>query len=111
MYWGYYWGMHMFWWIFWLLLVGSFVFWAWRPSDVRPHDEAIDILRSQYATGEISEDEYRRRLSVLTERVVERRSRTRGGGHRGTTPDQPRGTSTPAASSSTDTAPSNAVTT
>jgi putative membrane protein len=110
MYWGYYWGMHMFWWIFWLLLVGSFVFWAWRPSEPRVHDEAIDILRSQYATGEISEDEYRRRLAVLTERSFEGRGRSAGRRHRAAS-DQPRGTSTPTASSSTDTAASNAATT
>ena len=111
MYWGYYWGMHMFWWIFWLLLVGSFVFWAWRPSDAKLHDEAIDILRSQYATGEISEDEYRRRLQVLSER---RNDTGANRGRRGGEPlDQPRGTgtTTPAASSSADTASSNAVTT
>ena len=67
MYWSHhYWGMHMFWWIFWLIAVGSLLFWAW-PTQTRRRDSAIEELRRSYAAGQISEEEYRHRLAVLTE--------------------------------------------
>lgn len=67
MYWGnHYWGMHMFWWIFWLALVSSLVFWSW-PTPTKRRDSALETLRRTYAAGEISEEEYRHRLAVLTD--------------------------------------------
>lgn len=68
MYWSHhYWGMHMFWWIFWLAIM----FWVFSrgwPMAMRRGDSAIEELRRTYASGQISEEEYRRRLAVLTER-------------------------------------------
>ena len=68
MYWGHhYWGMHLFWWIFWLALVTMLVFLAWPPAEMRRRETALDILRRRFAGGEITEDEYRHLLDVLTE--------------------------------------------
>jgi putative membrane protein len=68
MYWAHhYWGMHMFWWIFWLALVIALMLWAW-PTAARRRDSAIEQLRRAYASGQISEDEYRHKLAILTER-------------------------------------------
>ena len=67
MYWGnHFWGMHMFWWIFWFALVASLSFWAW-PTPAKRRDSALETLRRTYAAGQITEEEYRRRLAVLTE--------------------------------------------
>ena len=67
MYWSnHYWGMHMFWWIFWMVLVFSLLFWAW-PTPTKRRDSAIEELRRTYASGQITEEEYRHRLAVLTE--------------------------------------------
>lgn len=69
MYWSnHYWGMHLFWWIFWLSVVGWVLFWGW-PTPTRRRDSAIEELRRTYASGQISEDEYRHKLAVLTERL------------------------------------------
>jgi putative membrane protein len=62
----YYWGMNAFWWIFWILLVAVLVFFTW-PTESRRRDSALESLRRLYASGEISEDEYRHRLAVLGE--------------------------------------------
>ena len=67
MYWTYYWGMHMFWWIFWLLLVVVFAFVVMRTGSATGEDEAIDTLRHHFASGDIDEGEYRRRLAILSE--------------------------------------------
>lgn len=67
MYWAnHYWGMHVFWWIFWVFLVGALVFWAW-PSSIERRDLAIERLRQTYASGEITEEEFRHRMAVLQE--------------------------------------------
>jgi len=67
MYWSHhYWGMHMFWWIFWMIVVAALLFWAWPGSAAR-RDRALDELRHAYASGQISEEEYRHRLAVLTD--------------------------------------------
>jgi putative membrane protein len=72
MYWGHhYWGMHVFWWIFWILVVIGLAYWLayWlRPAEPKRHDSAVETLRRSYAAGEISEEEYRHRLAVLTGR-------------------------------------------
>ncbi len=68
MYWGHhYWGMHAFWWIFWVAVVVALLFWI-RPTEPKRRDTALETLRRSYAAGEISEEEYRRRPAVLTER-------------------------------------------
>ena len=68
MYWSnHYWGMHAFWWIFWVVLVTALVYWAW-PGETRRRDSALEALRRGYASGQITEEEYRHRLAVLTSR-------------------------------------------
>ncbi len=67
MYWGHhFWGMHVFWWAFWMILVFVLLFYAW-PTQIRRRDSAIEELRRAYASGQISEEEYRHRLAVLRE--------------------------------------------
>jgi uncharacterized membrane protein len=61
-----YWGMHMFGWIVMLIAIGLVLLWA-RSRPAKPRDSAIEELRRTYASGQISEDEYRHRLAVLTE--------------------------------------------
>jgi len=68
MYWGHhYWGMHVFWWFFWILVVIGIMYWL-RPIEIKRRDTAIETLRRSYAAGSITEEEYRHRLEVLTER-------------------------------------------
>ena len=68
-------GMHWAWWLFWVLTV-LFLLWGFRlllrdRSATRrrlEREEAAErILRAAYAKGEISEDEFDRRLRVLRE--------------------------------------------
>jgi len=68
MHWGsHYWGMHTFWWIFWIAIVLiALLYWTW-PRRTKRRDSALETLRRTYAVGEISEEEYRRRLEVLEE--------------------------------------------
>lgn len=66
-------GMHWIWWSFWLLTI-AFLSWAlWRAvadrSQTRRQTErqeaAEEALRKKYAVGEISEEEYARRMRIL----------------------------------------------
>lgn len=69
MYWSSnYWGMHLVWWIFWAGLLLVLLFTRWPSSKAR-RDLAIERLRHAFAGGEITEDEYRRRLAILEERT------------------------------------------
>jgi len=47
--------------------VVALLFWI-RPTEPKRRDSALETLRRSYAAGEISEEEYRHRLAVLTER-------------------------------------------
>ena len=71
MYWGYhYWGMHLFWCFFWLAIVVLLLATGWPRSRMTARDAgrdaALDALRMRYAAGEIDEEEYQERLTVLT---------------------------------------------
>jgi putative membrane protein len=59
-------GMHLFWWIFWLFLFVSFFFFD-VPVSKKKKDNPMNILKKRFASGEITEDEYRQRKSVLDE--------------------------------------------
>ena len=73
MWWNY--GCWGFWWfvpLAWLLFIGFivFIFWGrwrwWGRHGYRQKDEsAEEILANRFARGEISEDEYKKRLQVL----------------------------------------------
>jgi putative membrane protein len=65
------------WWIvfvplFWIAVVSGIVLLVrsrggWGPPRVADHHEsALDVLDARYARGEIDDEEYRRRRSVLT---------------------------------------------
>lgn len=74
MYWSHhYWGMHVFWWIFWLIMMTALLTWAW-PTQAKRRDSAVEELRRTYASGQITEEEYRHRLAVLDERPPDKRT-------------------------------------
>jgi putative membrane protein len=60
-------------WLAFLLLAGVGLFWALRALSRRSNnrfsqpDAPSEILRRRYATGEIDEDEYLRRLSGISQ--------------------------------------------
>ena len=65
------------WWIvfvplFWIVVIGAIVLLlrsrgGWGPPRVAGHREsALDVLDARYARGEIDDDEYGKRRSVLT---------------------------------------------
>lgn len=49
--------------LFWLLVLGGGGYLIWRRT--RPGGKAEAVLAERYARGEIDEEEYRERLSVL----------------------------------------------
>lgn len=71
-------GMHWGWWIFWIIVVG-FLIWlvtrttgagspgAGTPPPTPPRKSPEEILRERFAGGEISEEEFRKRLQVIQE--------------------------------------------
>ena len=64
--WG--WGWMMIGWLVMIALIGLFV-WVFQrgagPRDRQPTDEALEILASRYAGGEITREEYEERRLVL----------------------------------------------
>lgn len=71
-------GMHWGWWIFWLVVV-AFLVWlvarmtgtssssAGTPPPPPPRQGPEEILRERFAKGEISEEEFRKRLHAIRE--------------------------------------------
>lgn len=71
MYWDHYWG-HGVWMVGWWVIVAAGIAWVvWMATRAgRREDQgtsAEEELRRRYAAGQIDEDEYRKRLSVLRE--------------------------------------------
>lgn len=68
-------GMHWLWWLFWILVAAAVVWAAWRVvrggtgGDRGPtrREAPEEVLRRRFSQGEITEDEFRRRLRVLRE--------------------------------------------
>lgn len=68
MYYEHFFGMHLFWWLFWLFLLVAFFFFDVPKSPKK--DDPLRILKRRFASGEINEEEYRHKKSVLEEGVT-----------------------------------------
>lgn len=63
---GYFTGMHFFWWVlFTILIVWIFTSRRYAPGERRNRDNALDMLRKRFASGEISKQEFEERKKVL----------------------------------------------
>ena len=73
-------GMYWIWWTFWLAMLAVLLLAFWRLLTDRSQtrrtlfeeERAEEVLRHRYATGEIDENEYARRLKVLRETMLGR---------------------------------------
>jgi uncharacterized membrane protein len=73
-------GMHWIWWTFWLVMLAVLFLAFWRlladsaqtRSNLFEEERAEEALRHRFATGEIDEEEYVRRLEVLRETMLGR---------------------------------------
>lgn len=73
-------GMHWIWWSFWIvvLVVLAVAFWRLMADRSETHravgeeERAEEALRHRFASGEIDEDEYAKRLKVLRETMLGR---------------------------------------
>jgi len=73
-------GMHWIWWTFWLVMLAALFLAFWRllsdrnqtRRSVVEEERAEEALRHRFATGEIDEDEYARKLKVLRETMLGR---------------------------------------
>ncbi|HVU52379.1 MAG TPA: SHOCT domain-containing protein [Polyangia bacterium] len=89
MYYGAFWGMNFFWWIFWAMMI--FLFFAILTPvprrRARLYADPLSILRTRYARGEITTEEYNERRTVLLRTADERAERRDAGAP--TTPGAP----------------------
>ena len=65
-YYEYHWGMNWIWWFVWLM----FLIWIFAlpydiPGQRRRQEDPLDILKRRYANGEIDQQEYEHRKSVI----------------------------------------------
>ena len=59
-------GMHMLWWFFWILAM--FLLFGWFepvPKKRLRRDSPLDILQKRFASGEITNEEYQEKKSIL----------------------------------------------
>ncbi|WP_394990763.1 SHOCT domain-containing protein [Emticicia sp.] len=67
MYNGYhFWGMHFIWWFFWAVML----FWIFAtpyniPGQRRKKDSPLDILKKRLASGQITNEEYQQKKTML----------------------------------------------
>ena len=61
-------GMHLIWWVFWVVLIFALFGW-FEPVPKRRvrRDSPAEILKRRFASGEITEDEFRERLRIIDE--------------------------------------------
>jgi len=72
-------GMHWIWWSLWVLTIGVLLWAFWRlfreraetRNRIQRQEAAEEALRRRFATGEIDEEEFARRMRVLREAAVE----------------------------------------
>jgi len=64
---GSFWGMHLIWWIIWIILIAWIFF---IPADIpyqkSKKDSPLDILKTRFAIGEISKEEFEESKKILT---------------------------------------------
>jgi putative membrane protein len=71
-------GMHWIWWFLWVLTIALLLWAFWRAfadrtetrRRVERQEAAEGALRQRFARGEIDEDEFARRLRILSETAV-----------------------------------------
>lgn len=72
MFWGNHGFMGGYMWFFWILVIVGLVFlikWVFqqnRPSDQKPEENALEILKKRYARGEIDKEEYEQKRKDLS---------------------------------------------
>ena len=68
------WGEHMmfggFMWIFWIaVIVALFFFVKWivqqKPSNQKPEEDALEVLKKRYARGEVDKEEFEQKKKDL----------------------------------------------
>ena len=67
--------MHWLWWLFWIVAVLALVWAVWRGlaekgsthRRAREREAAEEELRTRFARGELTEEEFKRKLEVLRE--------------------------------------------
>jgi putative membrane protein len=65
-YYQYYWGMNWIWWVLWImLLIWIFAVPYDIPGQRRRRQDALDILKKRYASGQIDLKEYEERKAVI----------------------------------------------
>jgi len=67
MYDGYhFWGMHFFWWVFWLIILIWIFVMPWNiPGQRSKRETPIDILKTRFAKGEITKEEYEAKKKTI----------------------------------------------
>jgi len=61
-------GMHLFWWVLWFLLLFWIFVLPYRiPGQKSNKETALDILKKRLAAGEISNEEYLKKKSLMKE--------------------------------------------
>ncbi|MDB5110528.1 MAG: hypothetical protein JWR67_1642 [Mucilaginibacter sp.] len=65
-YYQYYWGMNWIWWIMWIfLLIWIFAIPYKIPGQRHQKEDALDILKKRFASGEINQKEYEERKAII----------------------------------------------
>lgn len=66
-----FWGMHLFWWVIWIIiLIWIFATPYSIPGERKAKDSPLDILQKRFAAGEITEEEYEHRSSILKKDAI-----------------------------------------
>jgi putative membrane protein len=61
-----FWGMHLIWWFIWII----FIFWVFAtpyyiPGQRSRKDNPLDILKKQFAAGQINKEEYQEKKKLI----------------------------------------------
>ncbi|MBC7628728.1 MAG: SHOCT domain-containing protein [Ferruginibacter sp.] len=61
-----FWGMHFIWWIIWMGLIFWIFLTPWSiPGERRKKDTPLDILKKRFASGEITNEQYKEQKKIL----------------------------------------------
>jgi|AntDeeMinimDraft_4_1070355.scaffolds.fasta_scaffold17556_2 putative membrane protein len=63
---GSFWGMHLIWWIIWVILIAWIFFIPAKiPYQKSKKDSPLDILKTRFAKGELSKEEFEESKKIL----------------------------------------------